>query len=802
MGLLRSETMGYYNLVMQSDMAWKIMNELGKLSAIQFVDLNSDQTVFNRRYAGYIRRCEEAERRIRFLKQEQERFNISVFSAEDPMRVLDQIDDDLDTTNTPAQTRFEELESELEQFENNVLNQLKHYEHLLTGSNVLLERKIVMNKAREAFGQEAGVSMFSRLAGIIDKEDINRFKRMVFRVTRGNALTMFYDVEERIKDPKTDEVVEKSVFFILYRGDLEGVLSGKLGRICDTLGIRRYAVPMDQRQLEEDFYKNEEDIKGNEEIMNKTKENIQSALQKLASGKSHDSLCSLIEEYSLFVLKEKTIYHNLNTFHFKNQIFYGKCWCPKTEEGRIIDMLNEFARQPGFSSAQLREVQGGFPPDQLAPTYFRLNAFTSSFQEIVDTYGVPNYKEANPALFTCVTFPFLFGVMFGDVGHGLIMLLFACYLCYFKETIEKSDSLFKPMLSARYLLLMMGLCGTYCGLIYNDFLGIPFNFFGSRWEYREQYDQYVSTSTYPFGMDPVWYKSSNELVFFNSFKMKVSVIFGVIQMLAGNLLKGSNSLHFRSSLDFFFEFIPQIVFMGCIFGYMIIMIFIKWTTDWNYNWGDNAPNLITVLMNMFLKLGSLDDSNNLFWTKESQEHLQTILLVIGLICVPLMLFPKPLIKKYMHARQGQDYVQGANVDYQQFENDEENVHKQEEEFSFGEEFIHQMIETIEYVLGAVSNTASYLRLWALSLAHGQLSKVFFNKCMASTIETGNPVLVVIGFFVFANVTLGVLMCMDALECFLHALRLHWVEFQNKFYKGQGVRFAPFSFEKVANESKL
>ena len=58
------------------------------------------------------------------------------------------------------------------------------------------------------------------------------------------------------------------------------------------------------------------------------------------------------------------------------------------------------------------------------------------------------------------------------------------------------------------------------------------------------------------GIDPVWNRAKNELQFLNSYKMKISVIFGVTQMVVGIFLKAVNSAIFRKPLDFFFEFLP------------------------------------------------------------------------------------------------------------------------------------------------------------------------------------------------------------------------------------------------------
>ena len=644
--------------------------------------------------------------------------------------------------------------------------------------------------------EKRGTKKFHSIIGLVPTKNIFKLQKILFRVSRENIVMKTKNLQ-KIKDSflKKKNNEEKSLIFLLFpKTDKEFIIErvNKL-LIHNEFTELPYTRPQDKNSQALSLKK---ELNDNEKILIQTKSKINDILKSFSISEKIENL-SNIHYLTLIIKREQSFAKNLIYLEEKDGFNILQLWISKDEQEKITKDLSELKKSDkSFIQPKLEEISYS---DKTPPTLFSENEFTKTFQSVVDTYGIPRYKEANPGLFTIVTFPFLFGVMFGDIGHGLILFCFGLYLIF--GITNKMD----PLYNLKYLITFMGVFAIFCGGIYNEFFAIPFAVQPSCYEKKgADFVLKDKDCVYGFGTDWVWAQSLNETAFVNSFKMKFSIIAGVVQMLLGIILKGSNGFYFGSLVDVFFEAIPQFIFMSVTFGYMSFCIIIKWLQNWD---GKDPVSIIQLFINF------LTVKDQLFATPEVQETIQTVFTVVCFICMILMLFPKPIIlyirEKNQHNKKIKvSHLANEDINENLMETDEQDNKKnlsdiseenKEEVEGFGEFFVHQMIETIEFVLGSISNTASYLRLWALSLAHGQLAKVFLDMIFGWTIKDSESSIVssfviIIGFVFFFMVTLAVILIMDTMECFLHALRLHWVEFQNKFFKGDGKLFEPFKHQ--------
>ncbi|KAL7860650.1 hypothetical protein AOLI_G00169990 [Acnodon oligacanthus] len=823
--LFRSEEMTLAQLFLQSESAYCCVSELGEIGMVQFRDLNPDVNVFQRKFVNEVRRCEEMDRKLRFVEKEIKKANINIVdTGENPEVPFPRDMIDLEATFEKLENELKEINTNQEALKKNFL-ELTELKHILRRTQQFfdeMEDPSLMEESSTLLDpNEVGRVAPLRLgfvAGVIGRERIPTFERMLWRVCRGNVFLRQADIEDPLEDPTTGDHVYKSVFIIFFQGDQ---LKNRVKKICEGFRASLYPCPETPQERKEMAAGVNTRIDDLQMVLNQTEDHRQRVLQAAAKT---------VRVWFIKVRKMKAIYHTLNLCNIDvtQKCLIAEIWCPVSD----LDSI-QFALRRGTekSGSTVPSILNRMQTKQTPPTYNKTNKFTSGFQNIVDAYGIGNYREINPAPYTIITFPFLFAVMFGDLGHGILMTCAALYLVLRETrlTAQKNENeMFSMVFSGRYIILLMGIFSVYTGIIYNDCFSKSLNVFGSSWSVRPMFTakeanwtfetlkgnrmlqldpavQGVFGGPYPIGIDPIWNLASNKLTFLNSFKMKMSVILGVIHMLFGVTLSLFNHTYFKKPLNIWLGFIPEIIFMSSLFGYLVILIFYKWTA-YNAKISKDAPSLLIAFINMFL-FNYNDPTNKPLY--RGQMAIQCLLVVIALACVPCMLIVKTLVlrKQYLWRKHlGTQNFGGIRVgngptedEAEIIQHDQLSQHSEEEpEFNFADVAVHQAIHTIEYCLGCISNTASYLRLWALSLAHAQLSEVLWSMVMKIGFSTniGFSFVIFIVFAFFATLTVCILLIMEGLSAFLHALRLHWVEFQNKFYSGQGFKFMPFTFNSI------
>lgn len=740
--------------------------------------------------------------------------------------------------------------------------------------------------------------MFNSLSGTIAQSKVAVLRKVLWRTLRGNLYFNDFPIDELLPastDRKSD-LVPKSVFIIYVHGEY---LKTRVRKIVQS--------------LEGSVYDNVNGSAADRlDTMQELDLQIKDLSNVVESTKTHiaTELIFLQEKYfdwHPIIKRERFIYEILNRFDEDStrRCLVGEGWIPKSEFDNIRRTLKHLVRSKmglsqllsasndinlstdTLSAPGTDSISGIAPPrntlfsvgddldtfdrasdndddenydfvavvNELAtnrtpPTFHRTNKFTSGFQAIVDTYGIATYQEVNPGLATIITFPFMFAIMFGDLGHGFIVLLVALFFIKnerFYNSQRTMDEILGMAFSGRYIMLLMGIFSMYTGLMYNDLFSKSMTLFksGWTWDYPEGYDYVkdgaisltatkLAGKTYPFGLDWVWHGSENGLLFTNSYKMKMSILMGYVHMNYSLMFSLVNYRFFKSRVDIIGNFIPGFLFMQSIFGYLALTIVYKWSVDW-LGTQRQPPGLLNMLINMFLAPGSIEDQ-----LYSGQKFVQLGLVLVALLCVPWLLLYKPMVLRRENNRavklgykdinshldhvlqlqeeeEALDRVAATNEEFLlddevdqlsgnfTFPNDVEPLNHNsgahgDEEFNLMDVVIHQVIHTIEFCLNCVSHTASYLRLWALSLAHAQLSSVLWTMTILNAFGTTGTVGIIMTVVLFAmwfTLTVCILVMMEGTSAMLHSLRLHWVEAMSKFFEGEGYAYEPFTFDDIA-----
>ncbi len=197
-------------------------------------------------------------------------------------------------------------------------------------------------------------------------------------------------------------------------------------------------------------------------------------------------------------------------------------WVPNVDLGRLIGQLKQASKEILVETTPMQ------PAERRAsvPVALRNPALLRPFEMLVNTYARPRYEEIDPTILVAITFPILYGAMFGDVGQGLVLAAVGVLLT------TKVVPALRGMASLGGLITACGLLGSVFGFLYGSIFGfedvLPANPFFKQFFWEHPLHNIIQT-------------------------LAIAVGAGVVLLSVGLLLNLYNALRARDWGRFFFD---------------------------------------------------------------------------------------------------------------------------------------------------------------------------------------------------------------------------------------------------------
>ena len=457
MGLLKGEQIVHKKIRMPSHIpkAVKILEKIASLEdpVLEFIDINENNLEAKKSFLPLIKRCENMEVKLNDLEKFANELNIPIEHYKEYNEFKTALSKDQAKREVKDNTYFDFTENEILEEYKTVCDLYESYNKIKENLIIEIQRKITLEKyfsltaatiidqnnprsrkkSIPAYESNKNIinnvlnqsisnasvdsivreNQYEPITGLCYASDELRMKRMIFRVSHDKVLCTFFEAEF----PEEFNPKEPMKIFVMFCPKIDYLIA-KMIKVCEVYNCPRFDIPENYvghvMEILPDIF---EKILEHKNYLLEAKKTLKSYLEDYILIKKK------LQLYKIYFKREKLVFLNLAKCNCGDNFIDGEIWVLQKNFEKLKHELN--SRVDDDSIATFIDVKDY---GMERPTYIDVNEFTYPFQEIVNQYGIPNYHEINPGYFTIITFPFLFGIMFGDVGHGLILFFITLYL--------------------------------------------------------------------------------------------------------------------------------------------------------------------------------------------------------------------------------------------------------------------------------------------------------------------------------------------------------------------------------------
>jgi len=286
-GLWRSEPMSLVSITMPREAIKPSLLSLSRDTNIQFIDLNKNLQAFQRPFSDKIRRCDEAERKLRYLRLLLERYPFRVRSddAHEPLQIKTR--ETLGNGNDielrePVEVTLEKLEDKLDEVMTHLQTNLQNYDRIQDETNVKREYLAILRNDGVLFPGESKDTIPNHILGAIDSDKWERYIRFVKRACKSNVLYRSKAIGDGDCSPIVDKhgkVIAKHIFVLFSSSELG---HAKALKLCDSMGVRLFRY--DRTKVVHEVNRTQSEIIDAEKLYARTCEALNNELKTVADN--------------------------------------------------------------------------------------------------------------------------------------------------------------------------------------------------------------------------------------------------------------------------------------------------------------------------------------------------------------------------------------------------------------------------------------------------------------------------------------------------------------------------------------